>query len=76
MSEDTGQSGHLETRIVNAIELARAEQERWQGQLDAATSETEQLEATVHLAASNAVIGVLEEILEPGTRSQGQEPSG
>jgi hypothetical protein len=75
MSEDPSQSHDLETRIVSAIEAARAEQERWQAQGEAATDETEQLEATIHLAASNAVLSVLEEVLEPGTHSE-QESAG
>jgi hypothetical protein len=60
----------LETRITNAIEHARAEQERWQTRSEDSTNEAERLDATVHLAASAAVLSVLEEILEPGTHSE------
>jgi hypothetical protein len=75
MSDGTDHPDDLEARIANAIELARAEQERWQAQTETATDEAGQLEAAIHLAASKSVVEVLEEVLEPGTHSQQQESS-
>ncbi len=75
MSEDAGQQGDLEARVVDAIELARAEQDRWQAEVDDATDESQQIAASTHLAASSAVLVVLEEVLEPGTHSA-SESSG
>lgn len=75
MSDDAEHPNDLEARIAHAIELARAEQERWQAQTEAATDEAGQLEAAIHLAASKSVVEVLEEVLEPGTHSERQEPS-
>ena len=72
MSEDVDQQGDLEARVVAAVELARSEQERWQKESDAATDEDQQVAASMHLAASSAVLAVLEEVLEPGTHA-GQE---
>jgi hypothetical protein len=70
MSEDASQQGDLEARVVAAIDTARTEQQLWQAEVDDAADEAQQIAARTHLAASSAVLAVLEEVLEPGTHSE------
>ena len=70
MTEDAMEQADLESRVVAAIEAAKTEQRRWQAELDDAGDEAQQVLASTHLAASSAVLSVLQEVLEPGTHSE------
>ena len=61
---------HPREAPVAAIEAAKTERRRWQAELDDASDEAQQVLASTHLAASSAVLLVLQEVLEPGTHSE------
>lgn len=70
MSGNGMKQADLETRVDAVIEAAKAEQQRWQPEVDGASDEAQQVLASTHLAASSAVLSVLQEVLDPGTHSE------